>query len=97
MHGYHFLLRTRRKVRTVVALLFLGYNLKRVIKVLGFEGLMKRLEALIAQVTALLHAAAAIMLFFLSLLQKSIFPPCCNGLSDAVCRFFVFIFLTVNK
>jgi transposase len=31
MHGYYFLLRTRRKVRTEVALLFLGYNLKRAV------------------------------------------------------------------
>jgi hypothetical protein len=40
------LLRTLRKVRAEVALLFLGYNLKRVKKVLGFEGLMARLDAL---------------------------------------------------
>jgi hypothetical protein len=39
------LLRTLRKVRAEVAF-FLGYNLKRVKKVLGFEGLMARLDAL---------------------------------------------------
>jgi len=39
-----FLLRTRRKVRTEVALVFLGYNLKRVLKELGFKELMARLE-----------------------------------------------------
>lgn len=48
MHGNHFLLRTLRKVRVEVALLFLGYNLKRVKDILGFGGLMKRLDALIA-------------------------------------------------
>ncbi|NLX93433.1 MAG: IS1182 family transposase [Clostridiales bacterium] len=45
MHGYYFLLRTRRKVRTEVALLFLGYNLKRAYKVLGFSEIMARLDA----------------------------------------------------
>jgi len=45
MHGYYFLLRTRRKVRTEVALLFLGYNLKRVYNVLGFSEIMARLDA----------------------------------------------------
>jgi hypothetical protein len=48
MHGNHFLLRSLRKVRAEVALLFLGYNMKRVREILGFEGLMKRLDALIA-------------------------------------------------
>ena len=46
MHGYYFLLRTRRKVRTEVALLFLGYNLKRVYNVLGFREIMARLDAI---------------------------------------------------
>jgi len=46
LHGDRFLLRTRRKVRAEVALLFLGYNLKRAKNVLGFRGLMDRLEAL---------------------------------------------------
>lgn len=45
MNGYYFLLRTRRKVRTEVALLFLGYNLKRVYNVLGFKEIMARLDA----------------------------------------------------
>ena len=45
MYGYYFLLRTRRKVRTEVALLFLGYNLKRVYNVLGFSEIMARLDA----------------------------------------------------
>lgn len=45
MHGDHFLLRTRRKVRSEVAMLFLGYNLKRVLKVLGFSDMMARLDA----------------------------------------------------
>ncbi len=45
MQGYYFLLRTRRKVRTEVALLFLGYNLKRASKALGFDAIMARLAA----------------------------------------------------
>ena len=44
MHGGYFLLRTRRKVCVEVTLLFLGYNLKRVLKVLGFAGFMARLD-----------------------------------------------------
>ena len=48
MHGGYFLLRTRRKVCAEVALLFLGYNLKRVLKVLGFAGFMARLDRLYA-------------------------------------------------
>ncbi len=45
MNGGYFLLRTRRKVRCEVALLFLGYNLKRVYNTLGFRELMTRLSA----------------------------------------------------
>lgn len=45
MNGGHFLLRTRRKVRCEVALLFLGYNLKRAYNKLGFRALMARLDA----------------------------------------------------
>lgn len=45
MNGYYFLLRTRRKVCGEVALLNFGYNLKRAIKVLGFDEFMKRLKA----------------------------------------------------
>ena len=52
MYGYHFLLRTRRKVCGEVALLFLGYNLKRVSKVLGFKGLAARLDSLAAHISA---------------------------------------------
>lgn len=46
MDGGYFLLRTRRKVRAEIALLFLGYDLKRALKVLGFQEIMRRLEAL---------------------------------------------------
>jgi len=46
MHGGYFLVRTRRKVRCEVALLSLGYNLKRAVKVLGFEEIMARLDSL---------------------------------------------------
>ena len=45
MNGSYFLLRTRRKVRAEVALLFLGYNLKRAVNVLGFEVIMAKLDA----------------------------------------------------
>jgi hypothetical protein len=47
MDGGYFLLRRRRKVRTETALLFLGYNLKRVYKALGFEEKMAGLDSLI--------------------------------------------------
>jgi len=47
MHGSYFLLRTRRKVCAEVALLFLGYNLKRAVNLLGFQGIMARLDALL--------------------------------------------------
>lgn len=46
MNGGYFLLRTRRKVRCEVALLFLGYNLKRAHNLLGFRDLMAKLDAL---------------------------------------------------
>ena len=46
MNGGYFLLRTRRKICAEVALLFLGYNLKRAVKILGFEGIMARLNSL---------------------------------------------------
>lgn len=45
MDGSCFLLRTRRKVRGEIALLFLGYDLKRALKVLGFQEIMARLFA----------------------------------------------------
>ena len=51
MGGGYFLLRRRRKVRTEVALLFLGYNLKRAYNVLGFEELMARLDSLVTHVS----------------------------------------------
>jgi len=50
MHGGHFFLRTRRKVSAEVALLFLGYNLKRAVKILGFDGIMIRLDSLLRQI-----------------------------------------------
>ena len=45
-NGGYFLLRTRRKVRCEVALLSLGYNLKRAYNVLGFRGLMEKLDSM---------------------------------------------------
>ena len=53
MDGYYFLLRTRRKVRTEAALLFLGYDLKRAYNVLGFQGIMARLDAIILSISRL--------------------------------------------
>ena len=55
MHGNYFLLRTRRKVRVEVALLFLGYNLKRVRNALGFGELMTRLDSLILCAASVFH------------------------------------------
>ena len=52
MNGYYFLLRRRRKVRTEVALLFLGYNLKRAYNVLGFREIMARLDAISVRFSA---------------------------------------------
>jgi len=52
MQGYHFLLRTRRKVRSEVALLFLGYNLKKVCNLPGFKCLMARLDSLAIKISA---------------------------------------------
>jgi len=43
MNGGYFLLRTLEKVSCEAALLCLGYNLKRVYNVLGFDELMARL------------------------------------------------------
>ena len=63
MHGSHFLLRTRRKVRSEVALLFLGYNLKRVAGVLGFWDFMARLEMAAASFSASIHAFCKFLCF----------------------------------
>ncbi len=46
MNGAYFLLRTQRKVRGEVALLFFGYNLKRLINIMGFDATMERLRVL---------------------------------------------------
>jgi transposase len=45
MGAGYFLLRTMKKVRGEVALLFLGYNLRRAINVLGFDGMMRAILA----------------------------------------------------
>jgi transposase len=45
MNGHYFLLRTLKKVRGEVALLFLAYNLKRAINILGAGGLRRQLLA----------------------------------------------------
>lgn len=66
MNGYYFLLRTIKKVRGEVALLFFAYNLKRVQNILGQKELMKRLAALLlclyfgkAKTVARLHLLAS--------------------------------------
>lgn len=59
MGGGYFLLRTRRRVRSEIALLFLGYNLKRALKVLGFRGIMDRLEAVSRQLFYILRICGA--------------------------------------
>ena len=64
MNGYHFLLRTRRKVRSEVALLFLGYNLKRAYKELGFDEIMARLDAVISDISLNLRRFFNISKFF---------------------------------
>jgi len=46
MNGRYFLLRRRRKVQCEIALLFLGYNLKRAVNILGFHEIMARLDSL---------------------------------------------------
>jgi len=43
MDGGYFLLRTRPKVDCEAGLLFLAYNMKRVLSILGFHELMLRL------------------------------------------------------
>ncbi|MDR2569877.1 MAG: transposase [Oscillospiraceae bacterium] len=70
MNGGHFLLRTRRKVRCEVALLFLGYNLKRAIKTLGFSEIMARLDSLSHRIDNFIHRFCLILLFWKILLPK---------------------------
>ena len=55
MNGDRFLLRTRRKVRCEVALLCLGYNLKRAVKILGFKEIMARLDSLSYRINDLIR------------------------------------------
>jgi len=43
MNGGFYLLRTLPKVSTETALMFLGYNIRRVVTVLGFEEMMRKL------------------------------------------------------
>jgi len=60
MNGNYFLLRTRRKVRCEIALLFLGYNLKRAVKILGFKEIMARLDSLSHRINTFMHHFCAI-------------------------------------
>lgn len=82
--GYYFLLRTRRKVRCEVALLFLSYNMKRAINILGFRGFMDRLEA-----KARLNRQLNSLLRFISCRFKSLEIPCAGFGS----KFFAFSLL----
>ncbi len=59
LDGGYFLVRIRKKVRAEVALLFLAYDLKRVVKVLGFREIMARLEAF----SRILSHSFSLMLF----------------------------------
>ena len=61
MNGDRFLLRTRRKVRCEVALLCLGYNLKRAVKILGFKEIMARLDSLSHRTVNFMHRFSAIL------------------------------------
>jgi predicted RNA-binding protein YlxR (DUF448 family) len=63
MNGGYFLLRTRRKVRTEAALLFLGYNLKRVVNVLGFAGIMARLDSLFQTLCVFMRYLSSKMIY----------------------------------
>jgi transposase len=55
MNGGYFLLKRRRKVRCEVALLSLGYNLKRAYNVLGFDEIMARIDCLIQRLLRVLQ------------------------------------------
>jgi transposase len=70
MRGNYFLLRTRRKVRSEVALLFLGYNLKRVRNILGFEDFMRRLDSLANKATSFIYVFTAFSKLHQSHLEK---------------------------
>jgi len=71
MHGGYFLLRTRRKVRCEAALLFLGYNLKRAVKVLGFKEIMSRLDCLSHQLDVFMYRFYVILHNYVRFLEKS--------------------------
>jgi transposase len=79
MNGDHFLLRTRRKVRCEIALLFLGYNLKRAVKILGFREIMARLDSLLHRIDNFIHRLCVILHFWEILLPKMNFAALLNG------------------
>ena len=74
MHGDHFLLRTRRKVRCEVALLFLGYNLKRAVKTLGFQEIMTRLDSLSRSFDFFIHRVCLILHTYEIFFKKKSLP-----------------------
>ena len=73
MNGGHFLLRTRRKVRCEVALLFLGYNLKRAVKILGFNEIMARLGSLPHYIDSFLHRIFVVLNIHVSFSKVQVF------------------------
>jgi len=63
MNGSYFLLRTIKKVRGEVALLFLAYNFKRLKNILGFAELEARLRALLSLFSTRFATLQAILEF----------------------------------
>jgi len=63
MQGDHFLLRGLKKVKCETALLFMGYNLKRALSVLGFDKMM----AILDEYSALVRASGSLSSFCVAL------------------------------
>jgi len=81
MHGGQFLLRTRRKACAEIALLFLGYNLKRAVNILGFKAIMAKLNSLLHNIFRIMEIIRLKTLFasrlyglHLGVLQQSAAP-----------------------
>ena len=79
MNGGYFLLRTLRKVRCEVALLFLGYNLKRAYNKLGFRELMARLNGVSFRLfgfsISAVHLTFSTVISRISALNQAFVPP----------------------
>jgi len=72
MNGGYFLLRTLKKVSCEVALLCLGYNLKRAYNVLGFDTIMAKLDCLSLSFLRLLGFFVSISLTWLFFIPRSV-------------------------